>query len=1133
MLRNRLARSGPLVVVVGLAACSGGGGGAPSPDVKTGGDFVVLQTVPAQNGLIYLNDPIRIDFSNRVDLDSANLDAIAFQAFAEGGAPLAERVTGTFALESSDRVDGAERRLLFEPKLAGNDTLDDGGFRAGRTYVLQLVGGEASQRATLRDRSGRALERPTSFSFSTVGGTRPSQLYRNPVAGGPRRAVVDGLSVSPASDLRAVPINLQGGPPLEVRLRFDQALSPHRTNLPLALDTNPLVRDPAARGRVFLEYDDSERGPSTWIPADVELERNDRHGALLVLRPIGVLPNDAEIRVVVEATVEDIAGESNVGEPAYDRVFGTFRTESAYGQQFDAIVERFDDASAIDFGAVFAEPFAEVGPGYLQAGFAFEGRQTTLEFEPTAREVVLNTSFTQVVPKDGLAFNVSGGVFHFQNVHIPQGVIVKGQGPNPLVWLCTGDFRVDGELSVCGGDGSRVNTLNSANFAKAGGIGVCGGGNGGSGSPSGTARDERGTAGNGPLQVPGLGGGGGRLACTAGCGTANNGGGSGGGGGTLATQGDPHYRAPATTGTAFQQRRGAGGMGCSGTSGNRTGVLPGGEPAPQVFRDQRQDNDFWGTGIDVRANLRVAGELRAPVGGGGGGGGGDRSNNTSCTLNDPAFLSDNSGGGGGGGGGVLIVKALGEIVVGPTGRITADGGSGGGGEQAGSCNQGGGGGGGAGGMVVLMSARRIVLHAHGSATRWNYAQNDYDFAISADGGVCTTGTFQGPQIRGKYPASGTAMTLGSVYDDNPLGGLGGMGIVQLMVPPGDNSADGTNTRLDDHIAVFRSGVEQLGAAKQAILAWRGFTGANGELVDDAGVPTNIGADEGDIRPAPTLLPVPFGDRSRLRSKWLDTGASQRRALTTADGQPRALLVGNGAETGPTWSFAGLAQEGAEPGFLAYRAVGQGAVQIDFPIAVPPVAIEALETDATYLGAPAYRITLAEPVLGDLPNRYSQYEAELLLESGESPGGFRIFSHDASTLLVEAAASMLPTSATHLQVRARFFDIETNGGEGLGPVRMPAGSSTPAPIANVRLGFAFHRDPRSGAAGRYPADPQQFVTDLREAGLQAWIAQHGAPRYVQWDVLFDLSYTPPGAASFGVVPNLPRPELHALRIPFRF
>jgi len=42
-----------------------------------------------------------------------------------------------------------------------------------------------------------------------------------------------------------------------------------------------------------------------------------------------------------------------------------------------------------------------------------------------------------------------------------------------------------------------------------------------------------------------------------------------------------------------------------------------------------------------------------------------------------------------------------------------------------------------------------------------------------------------------------------------------------------------------------------------------------------------------------------------------------------------------------------------------------------------------------------------------------------------------------------------------------------------------------------------------------------------------------PRYIQWDVLFDLAYKPTDAAPPALAPSSPRPEVHFLNVPFRF
>lgn len=454
------------------------------------------------------------------------------------------------------------------------------------------------------------------------------------------------------------------------------------------------------------------------------------------------------------------------------------------------------------------------------------------DYEPQTREVILNTDFTQIVPRNCIPVNVAGGVFTFRSVRIPVGVTVRGQGSNPMVWIVAGDFLVEGTLDLRGGDGARVDTLNSPNFPAPGGIGVCGGGRGGAGSPNTTQTSPTGETGAGSGNATATGGQGGLASCNA---TGSCTRGSGGGGGSFGTIGDPSYKLLGSA-TSLVQQLGRGGLGCASRA------LPGGAPGVPVFGDPRADNDYFGVGIDVNRRAIVLGELAWPTGGAGGGGGGDDA--LLCNGN-PNWLNDAKGGGGGGGGGALVIFALGRVVVGPTGKIVCDGGHGGGGEQAGSNNKGGGGGGGSGGMVVIYTTQHIEIHARGET----YANNDFDFPISADGGIGRQGAFNGVPIDAKYPPPARA-----AFDLYGAGGMGGLGVVQLMAPPGFN-ADNTNTVLDDNVHVLRGGVRIVGAEKQRFLAWRGFLDQSGTWVDDAGIPTNIGDREGDIRPAPRLLPV--------------------------------------------------------------------------------------------------------------------------------------------------------------------------------------------------------------------------------------------------------------------------------------
>ena len=444
------------------------------------------------------------------------------------------------------------------------------------------------------------------------------------------------------------------------------------------------------------------------------------------------------------------------------------------------------------------------------------------DYEPT-NDAILNTNYQIIKAKNGPLIPVRNGLFVFRNVKIPRGVEIRGVGTNPMIWIVTGDFTVEGQLSVDGFEGQGVDTLNSANFPVAGGIPGAAGGMGGKGSPSSTQRSARGGTGQGPLLTPGIGGGGGALTQ----GSSNSNYAPGGGGGSFATQGDPRFLYQNIPGHLFK------GTGGAGRSVN--GPVGGGAAGPKIFLDRRVENDFWGLGFDVWQKRFIVGELPALMGGSGGGGGGDR-------YASPMFpwQNDEKGGAGGGGGGALVIYSLGRIIVGATGRITANGGHGGGGEDARSCRHGGGGGGGAGGLVVLAARSYVELHVRGET----YAKGDFNFCVSADGGVGINSGFGRPIRMTKYQR-----TVGSLN----AGGFGGLGIVQIITRPGSNS-DGTNTVLDDGIRLVKGMQTLRGTEKQRYLGWRGWPDQNGVRVDDFGKRT-VADMAGDIRPSPVLLPI--------------------------------------------------------------------------------------------------------------------------------------------------------------------------------------------------------------------------------------------------------------------------------------
>jgi hypothetical protein len=172
-----------------------------------------------------------------------------------------------------------------------------------------------------------------------------------------------------------------------------------------------------------------------------------------------------------------------------------------------------------------------------------------------------------------------------------------------------------------------------------------------------------------------------------------------------------------------------------------------------------------------------------------------------------------------------------------------------------------------------------------------------------------------------------------------------------------------------------------------------------------------------------------------------------------------------------------------------------------------------------------------------------YEAELLTPSGSVLAGYRIFSHDDRELLVEPGTGLIPSGATQVQVKAKFFKVVTNGSEGLGPTYAAVSgpnAGVPVPIANVRIGFALHLDPDAANIedGRFPEDQQQFLHSFDDTELATWLANNATmgippPRYIQWDIIFDMAFKPGAAEPPALSPSTPRPSLQFLRVPFRF
>lgn len=1057
------------IVVCGLLEGCGGSGGTMAAAPPTG-------RIDNQS-LVALDEPIVLRFDR--PFDPATVAEVTLTIEALVGPGVGSPVLGEWQMLSG--LQGGFDGIAFVPALPEPGPQPTrGGLCPATGYALRVLGGDVL--GALRFADGSRLPGTGEFRFTTRSGSSAAQLFRSARPGGPR-----------VTNLTAAPLDAEGllrlgrlGDHTEIRIRFDQPLDPRESNLPPAYSTATPVR---------VRYDDPEHGPAVEVPVACFLERNAVDGAELIVRPLGVLPSAAALRVSIEPTLRDLFGEiRGAGEPTE---VATWHTEPALAPQWDAITLDFADPrqrGPNDFGEVPAI----VEAGWLRVPDPAENLGALGDWVAD-RETVLNTDVQTLHFVDAPPQTFHGGVFKMRNLHVPAGCIVRAVGSKPLVFVVEGEARIDGVIDASGSnDSSRWFHMYAGPADRPiqdtpRPLIVPAGPAGGSGARH--LEFEVGIAVRDGSPAPGTAGTGGRGGLF-GCGTCRDG--SGAGGGAMATQGDPWFPA-AAFGTSFVQRTGSGGLGCVGASGSPTRTLAGGAAGQPVFTDADPGNDFWGSGYDPRTARRVHGELPRPVGGGGGGAGGYTSYTGSCDES----AHHGSGGGGGGGGGVVVLQARGSIHIGRQGRITAEGGHG---YMPVRYVVYGGGGGGAGGMVVLMAGERITIEVHGETM----ANADYEFALSADGGICRR--LDPLVLADKYPANGLAVVAGSVYDQQAMGGFGGMGIVQLMAPIGTDNRDGTNTVLDDNIEVRRDGLALQGADKQRYLGWQGTPDANGTWLDDFGNPTGTAGGMGDIRPAPILLPSPLASngRARARSRWLPLGASVRRPLSSADGAARGV-VGEGLA---------FASHGRPDGWLPWQETTHAAVLQGPSLLAAPATVSSITTTSLH-GRPALRVDLATPLLGDEPDRHAgswcalRSSATILAER-------RVLANDRDTLWL-TADEPAPDGVLAVQLHAWCVDM---------PVR-PASSYAGAdgrwlPNANARLGFAFHRQPGQVVTGsvdpdRYPSEAGTFLYDLGAPGLSELLRQF-RPTHLMWDVTLDGRFAPQA----GIGPPTGRPEVLSLR-----
>ena len=284
------------------------------------------------------------------------------------------------------------------------------------------------------------------------------------------------------------------------------------------------------------------------LQLDVEttLLANEASGAVVRLRPQGLLPIGAELVVMQRNTLASLFGTSQVNaDPsrpappvgAVERLHVTTALPEPHVGAFidDAFIEEFTDKSHQGPGSLAgntAAEWAELQPaggasgglrasigGSLaiplgdfrpQADASFDlgalkyGHTTGLEGESDLSKKTLGFA-TVLLDTDSQAFPlaggstpgvtqqtvVNGGHFAFHDFIVPAGVQVVVVGSRPLRITATGTVRIDGLIDVSGTSGLSDDTFNSGFLPVPGGPGGPGGGRGGDSHP--TRFDPRGT----------------------------------------------------------------------------------------------------------------------------------------------------------------------------------------------------------------------------------------------------------------------------------------------------------------------------------------------------------------------------------------------------------------------------------------------------------------------------------------------------------------------------------------------------------------------------------------------------------------------------------------------------------------
>ncbi len=433
---------------------------------------LAITSVSVSDGVVWqLNRPIDITFDRAIDFTSVNSNTIIIGE--HGGGP----AYGSYEQPLDSNGQPRLNVLRFVPGCPMLDDFSDAGLAIGGDYSLVILGeAQTPGGITITGASGAVLKDTTWVDFSIVDSMDPATLFMDPVAGPPRVMLIPGAGGHmPGSTVASTYLEVGGDDtnryyfgnnglgsfqvPLNLYSDLDSKISLvlhlNQPVFPTDSNVNP--------DNLSFEFEES---PGMWsrIPTDVSVVDNcSGPGSILRADPTGLLPQDANLRVVLKQGFKDITGEATLQDNTGFALMATSTLIDAGGQPdegADELLENFVtggsfDGSWEDTTTALSHPRAHWGRSQkLEAKYNFGGTGGPGGdfdyFVPAGSIMIINTTLTTIVGGPGgtpaSTQVITNGVIDLRDLYVAAGAKLIFQGPNPATILATGNVHIEGEI---------------------------------------------------------------------------------------------------------------------------------------------------------------------------------------------------------------------------------------------------------------------------------------------------------------------------------------------------------------------------------------------------------------------------------------------------------------------------------------------------------------------------------------------------------------------------------------------------------------------------------------------------------------------------------------------------------------